>query len=106
MIEETKIGIAKLLHTTNEKFKCYEGKRGQLRRVDFDEGYLYILDMVRYWLKTSLVQNIEFKDATTQTCRMIVTTLNSVYQFKLYLSETKLSFEDLIRNFQNKPAKV
>ncbi len=99
-IEE--LGIAKLLHTTNPKFKKYEGKSGELSRLGNPDAYLYIFDMVRYFLRTSLVQKVEYEDCNTQKCKMLATTLNSVYQFEVTFSKKYLSLEEVFENIADK----
>ena len=99
-IEE--LGIAKLLHTTNPTLKKYEGKSGELRKIENSnpksDEYLYFFDMVRYFFHTSLVQKVEYANCTIQKCRMIVTTLNSVYQFEVNFSKKYLSHEEVLEN--------
>ncbi len=93
-IEE--LGVAKLLHTSNPKFKKYAGKSGVLSRVGNPDEYLYFFDMVRYFLRTSLVQKVEYENCNTQKCKIIVTTLNSVYQFEINFSKKYLLLEDVL----------
>ncbi len=95
-IEE--LGIAKLLHTTNPKFKKYEGKSGELSRLGNSDEYLYFFDMVRYFLRTSLVQKVAYKDCNTQKCKILVTTLNSIYQFEVTFSKKYLLLEEVLEN--------
>ena len=99
------LGIAKLLHTTNPTLKKYEGNGGELRKIknsdpDSDE-YLYFFDMVRYFLHTSLIKKVEYEDCNTQKCKMIVTTLNSVYQFEITFSKKYLSLEEVLENIDD-----
>lgn len=95
-IEE--LGIAKLLHTTNPKFKKYEGKSGGLGKIGNLDKYLYYFDMIKYFLRTSLVKKVEYEDCNTQKCKMIVTTLHSVYQFEISFSKKYLSLEEVLEN--------
>ena len=97
------LGIAKLLHTTNPKFKKYEGMSGQLYKLFSSENkeYMLFFDMVRYWLSTSLIRKVEYEDCNTQKCRMVATTLNSVYQFEIIFSKKYLSYEEVLENLAN-----
>ena len=89
------IGIATLLHTSNPKFKKYEGKSGELSKLGDSNEYLYFFDMVRYFLRTSIVQKVEYKDCTTQKCKIHILTLNSIYQFEITFSKKYLSMEEV-----------
>ena len=89
------LGIAKLLHTTNQKFKKYEGKSGVLSKIGRLDEYLYFFDMVRFYLRTSLVQKVEYVECNTKQCKIVVTTLNSIYQFEIIFSKEHLSLKDI-----------
>lgn len=61
--------------TTNEKFLHYRGFKG---RLFVKEGFSATFDMLRGYLYTSVV-----KKATTEGNKLILTTLNSVYTFRI-----------------------
>ena len=103
MNKTIEVGIAKLLKTTNPRFKKYENRKGSLLKITIPETdeYAYFFDMIRYYIRTTLVKKTEFRDCGIEKCKMIVTTLNSVYQFEVVFSEEYLSVDEALKSIKN-----
>lgn len=102
---ETKIGMAVLVETTNEKFKCYQGRKGLLTKIANPEDpkmFLYFFDMVKYFIRTSLVHSVDYGNSSTKGCTMTVKTMNSVYVFELSFSEEGFTIEEFVHTIREK----
>ncbi len=86
------------MNTTNSNLKKYEGKSGELSRFGNPDEYLYFFDIARYFPRTSLIQKVEYEDCNTQKSKILVVTLNSVYQFEVTFSKKYLLLEEVLEN--------
>lgn len=89
LLEE--LGKATLISTTNFQFKGHKGRKGRLSRFGRDdEFYFFFFDMIKDYIRTSVVAKVEQKDQ-----ELHVHTLNSLYVFEIDSSETGLSCDEI-----------
>ena len=67
------------LSTTNEKFKYFEGTLG---RLEYRKGVGAFFDTLKKYLYTSVVTEVDLEE-TEDSVVITLTTLNSVYKFKV-----------------------